>query len=59
MFFHRIDNVLLRELKEAKTSRAQYQVKNETQIRRNQKVIKDEIEQLQVNTYPKLKEKNP
>ena len=36
--------------------RTQYQVQNETQIRRNQKVIKNENNQLIVKNYPKNKQ---
>ena len=37
--------------------RTHYQVQNETQIRKNQKVIKNDNEQLVVKNYPKNKNK--
>ena len=39
--------------------RTQYQVHNETKIRRNQKVIKNDNDQLLVKKYPKNKNKQP
>ena len=39
--------------------RTQYQVQNETQIRRNQKVIKNDNDQIMVKNYPKNKNKQP
>ena len=39
--------------------RTQYQVQNETQIRRNQKVIRNDDNQLIVKNYPKNKNKQP
>ena len=38
--------------------RTQYQVQNETQIRKNQKVIKNDNDQLVVKNYPKNKQPN-
>ena len=35
--------------------RTQYQVQNETQIRRNQKVIRNDNNELVVNNYPEIK----
>ena len=39
--------------------RTQYQVHSETQIRRNQKVIKNDNDQFLVRNYPKNKNKQP
>ena len=36
--------------------RTQYQVQNETQIRRNQKVIRNDNDQLVVKSYPRNKQ---
>ena len=36
--------------------RTQYQVKNETQIKKNQKVIKNDNDELVVKNYPKSKQ---
>ena len=38
--------------------RTQYQIQNETQIRKNQKVIKNDNDQLVVKNYPKNKQPN-
>ena len=38
--------------------RTQYQVQNDTKIRRNQKVIKNDNDQLIVKTYPKNKKQS-
>ena len=46
-------NVILRLRDEPKSLRTQYQVQNETRIRRNQKVIKNDNDQLVVSNYPK------
>ena len=41
---------------EPKSLRTQYQFRNETQIRKNQKVIKSDNDQLVVKKYPKTKQ---
>ena len=46
----------MRKRDEPKSLRTQYQVQNETQIRRNQKVIKNDNDQLIVKNYPKNKQ---
>ena len=52
---HPTENIILRLRDEPKSLRTQYQVKNETQIRKNQKVIKNDNNQLVVKNYPKIK----
>ena len=54
---HPTENIILRKRDEPKSLRTQYQVQNETQIRRNQKVIKNDNDQLMVKKYPKNKNK--
>ena len=56
---HPTENILLRLRDEPKSLRTQYQVQNETQIRKNQKVIKNDNDQLVVKNYPKNKNKQP
>ena len=54
--FHPTENIILK-LRDPPTSlRTQYQVQNETQIRRNQKVIRNDNNQLIVKSYPKNKQ---
>ena len=52
---HPTENIKLRLRGEPKSLRTQYQVQNETQIRRNQKVIENDNDQLIVKNYPKNK----
>ena len=56
---HPTENIILRKRDEPKSLRTQYQVQNETQIRRNQKVIKNDNDQLVVKNYPKNKNNQP
>ena len=56
---HLTENIILRLRDEPKSLRTQYQVQNETQIRRNQKLIKNDNNQLVVKNYPKNKNKQP
>ena len=56
---HPTESILLRKRDEPKSLRTQYQVQNETQIRKNQKVIKNDDDQLIVKNYPKNKNKQP
>ena len=56
---HPTENIILRLRDELKSLRTQYQVQNETQIRRNQKVIKNDNDELIVKNYPKNKNKQP
>ena len=50
---HPTENIILRKRDPPTSLRTQYQVQNETQIRRNQKVIKNDNDQLIVKNYPK------
>ena len=54
--FHPTENIILRKRDPPKALRTQYQVQNDTQIRRNQKVIKNDNDQLIVKNYPKNKQ---
>ena len=56
---HPTENIILRLRDEPNSLRTQYQVQNETQIRKNQKVIKNDNNQLVVKNYPKNKNKHP
>ena len=56
---HPTENIILRKRDPPNSLRTQYQVQNETQIRRNQKVIKNDDNQLIVKNYPKNKNKQP
>ena len=51
------ENIILRKRDPPTSLRTQYQVQNETQIRRIQKVIKNDNDQLVVKNYPKNKNK--
>ena len=50
---HPTENIILRKRDEPKSLRTQYQFKNNTKIRTNQKVIRNEDNQLVVKNYPK------
>ena len=50
---HSTENIILRKRNPPTFLRTQYQVQNETQIRKNQKVIKNDNDQLIVKNYPK------
>ena len=52
---HPTENIILRKRDPPSSLRTQYQVQNETQIRRNQKVIKNDNYQLVVKNYSKNK----
>ena len=56
---HPTENIILRLRDEPKPLRTQYQVQNETRIRENQKVIKNDNDQLIVKNYPKNKNIQP
>ena len=56
---HPTENIILRKRDPSTSLRTQYQVQNETQIRKNQKVIKNDNDQLVVKNYPKIKNKQP
>ena len=53
---HQTENIILKFRDEPKHLRTQYQVQNETQIRKNQKVIKNDNDQLIVKNDPKNKQ---
>ena len=53
---HPTENIIVRLRDEPKSLRTQYQVQNETQIRKNQKVIKNDNNQLVVKNNPKIKQ---
>ena len=53
--FHPIENIILRERHPSKSFRTRCQVQNETQIRKNQKIIKNKNKELEVKNYPKNK----
>ena len=53
---HPTEIIILRLRDEPKSLRTQYQVQNETLIRRNQKVIKNDDDQLVVKNYSKNKQ---
>ena len=52
---HPTENIILRLREEPKSLRTQYQVQNDTQMRKNQKVIKNDKDELIVKNYPKKK----
>ena len=56
---HPTENIILRKRDEPKSLRTKYQVQNENQIRRNQKVVKNDNNQLVVKNYPKNKNEQP
>ena len=53
---HPTENIILRKRCPPISLRTQYQVQNETKIRRNQKVIKNDNNQLIVKNYPRNKQ---
>ena len=56
---HPTENIILRKRDPPTSLRTQYQIQNETKIRRNQKVIKNDNDELLVKNYPKNKNKQP
>ena len=56
---HPTENIILRKRDPPTSLKTQYQVQNQTKIRRNQKVIKNDKDQLVVKNYPKNKNKQP
>ena len=50
---HPTENIILRKRDPPTSLRTQYQVQNETKIRKNQKVIKNNNNELEVKKYPK------
>ena len=55
---HPTECIILRLRDEPKSFRTQNQVENETQIRRKQKVIRNDNNELLVENYPKNKQPN-
>ena len=53
---HPTEIIIIREREPLTSLRTQYQVQNETQIRKNQKVIKNDNNELIVKPYPKNKQ---
>ena len=53
---HPTENIILRKPDPPTSLRTQYRIQNETQIRKNQKVIKNDNDQLVVKNYPKNKQ---
>ena len=56
---HPTENIILRKRDPPTSLRTQYQVQNETQIRKNQKAIKNDNDELLVKNYPKNKNNQP
>ena len=56
---HPTENIIIRHRDPPTSLRTQYQVQKETQIRRNQKVIRKDDNQLIFKNYPKNKIKQP
>ena len=52
------ENIILRKLNPPPSLRTQYQVENETQIKKNQKVVRDDNNDLVVEKYPKTIQPN-
>ena len=53
---HPTENIILRKRDPPSSLRTQYQVQNDTQIRKNQKVIKNDNNELIIENYPKNKQ---
>ena len=53
---HSTESIILRKKIPPTSSRTQYQVQINTQIRKNQKVIKNNINELEFKNYPKNKQ---
>ena len=51
---HPTENIILRKRDDPKILRTQYQLQNETQIRRNRKVIQNDNDEMIVKNYPKI-----
>ena len=55
---HPTENIILRKQLPPLSLRTQNQVHNETQIRKNQKVVRNKNNELEVKNYPKNKQPN-
>ena len=53
---HPTANTILRKRDPTTSRRTQYQVQNETRIRKNQKVIKNDSDEIVVKSYPRNKQ---
>ena len=53
---HPTENILMRKREPPTSLRTQYQVQKETQIRRNQKVTRNDNDEILVKIYPKNKQ---
>ena len=53
---HPTEDIILRKRNPPTSDRTQYQVQNETRIRKNQKLIKYDNDELKVKNYPKNKQ---
>ena len=53
---HPTENIILKKHDPPKSLRTQYQVQNESLIRRNQKVLRINNKKLEVKNYPKRKQ---
>ena len=53
---HPTENNILRKRDPPKSLRTQYEVQNETQIRKNQRVIKNVNDEIEVEIYHKMKQ---
>ena len=54
---HPTEKINLRKRDSPQSLRTQYQVQNNTQMMKNQKLIKNDIDKLVVKTYPKNEKK--
>ena len=52
---HPTENIIIRKRDPPTSLRTQYKVQNETQTRRNQKVIGNRNIEIEVKNYPKIK----
>ena len=55
---HPTENLILRKRDPPNFLRSQYRVQNETQIRRNQNVNKNDNDELKIKNYPEIKQPN-
>ena len=53
---HPTENIILRKQDPPTSLRTQYQVQNDTKVRKNQKVIRNDNDELIVKKYPKNKQ---
>ena len=53
---HPNENIILRLRDEPNFLRIQYQVQNNTQIRKNQKIIRNDFDEIEVKNFTKIKQ---